>query len=78
MADWLPHCSTSDQVCHQYDLLVASLDNAIKDIYNKWIDSVGPDPSVLLNRFLMMFKVGERFFFIFAKKRKKTINYLIW
>lgn len=68
-AHWLPYCSTSDQVCHQYELLVASLENAIKDLHNKWIDSVEPDPTVLLNRFLMIYKVSL-FFYIQKRKQK--------
>ncbi|XP_033219684.1 dynein heavy chain 2, axonemal [Belonocnema kinseyi] len=59
-ADWIPFCSISEQVSEKYEMLVTSVNNGIKNIFQKWVNNAGENPQDHLNCFLMKRKNGER------------------
>lgn len=52
-ACWLPHCSMSDEVYHQYEILVGWTRDATLAIYHRWIEDAGTDFVDRLDRCLM-------------------------
>lgn len=49
----MSHCSISEEVYHQLDLLNGSIKEAIISLNYKWINDIGHNPKSLLDRYLM-------------------------
>ena len=52
-SSWMPYCSMSEEVYHQYDIVVGSIRDAIIGLYHKWTDDIGDNPALRLDRYLM-------------------------
>ncbi|KAJ8936978.1 hypothetical protein NQ318_015642 [Aromia moschata] len=52
-AGWMMHCSISKEVFAQYDKLIASINDNILKLYRKWVDTIGEEVNLRLNRPLM-------------------------
>lgn len=59
-ADWIPYCCISEQVSEKYDMLMTSVNDGIKNIFQKWVNNAGENPQDHLNCFLMKRKNEER------------------
>lgn len=53
-AFWLPHCAAAEGVLEQFDKLMKSMEESMRDIYIKWSDNLGDDSYSLLDRFLLV------------------------
>lgn len=52
-AEWTPYCSMSVEIYHQLDIVIISIDDAVKNLYMQWLSEVGENPRARLDRFLM-------------------------
>lgn len=52
-AVWLSPCASTEEVFNQYANLIASMTAMIKDIYEKWVESIGDDIGQRLKRPLL-------------------------
>lgn len=52
-AEWMPYCGMSVEIYHQQDIVIRSIDDAVKNLYVQWLDDVGDNPRSRLDRFLM-------------------------
>ncbi|ERL85346.1 hypothetical protein D910_02766 [Dendroctonus ponderosae] len=58
-AGWMLPCSISKDVFAQYQKLIASIDDKIFNLYRKWIDSIGEDINLRLQRPLMCKSISK-------------------
>lgn len=52
-AEWMPYCSMSEEIYHQEDIVIRSIEDSIKNLYVKWLHEVGDNPRARLDRYLM-------------------------
>ncbi|XP_034934334.1 dynein heavy chain 2, axonemal [Chelonus insularis] len=52
-AKWMDHCSISEEVYHQHEMLVGSIRETIAGLYRQWLDDIGDNPKSRLDRYLM-------------------------
>lgn len=52
-AKWMGQCSISEEVYHQYEIMVNSIRETIVRLYHKWMDDIGDNPKSQLDRYLM-------------------------
>ncbi|KAK0095864.1 hypothetical protein PV326_007167, partial [Microctonus aethiopoides] len=52
-AKWMGQCSISEEVYHQYEIMVSSIRETIVRLYHKWMDDIGDNPKSQLDRYLM-------------------------
>lgn len=52
-AVWMLPCSTAEEIFQQYDKFVTSINDNILNLYRKWVDQIGDDVTIRLNRPLM-------------------------
>ncbi|KAG7190743.1 hypothetical protein KM043_006815 [Ampulex compressa] len=52
-AEWMPFSSMSEEVYHQYDIVLKSIEDAVTDLYGRWVHETGDNPRSRLDRFLM-------------------------
>ncbi|XP_043277760.1 dynein axonemal heavy chain 2 [Venturia canescens] len=58
-ACWLPHCSMSDEVYHQFEILVGWTRDATNALYHRWLEDAGTDFVRRLDRYLMKQKIDK-------------------
>ena len=59
-ASWLPYCNISELVLEKFEMLATSINERIKNLFQKWINYVGENPQERLKCFLMKRKNEER------------------
>ncbi|KAF7269690.1 hypothetical protein GWI33_017275 [Rhynchophorus ferrugineus] len=52
-AGWMMPCSIAKEVFAQYEKLITSIDDSVLNLYRKWIDNIGEDVNLRLQRPLM-------------------------
>ncbi|XP_025155769.1 dynein heavy chain 2, axonemal [Harpegnathos saltator] len=52
-AEWMPYCGMSMEVYCQQDIVIRSIEDAVKNLYAQWLQNVGENPRSRLDRFLM-------------------------
>lgn len=52
-AEWMPYCGMIEEIYHQKDIVIRSIEDSIKDLYVKWLNDVGDNPRARLDRYLM-------------------------
>lgn len=52
-AEWMPYCGMSEEIYHQHSIVIRSIEDAMKNLYAKWLNDVGENPRARLDRFLM-------------------------
>ncbi|KAL6262835.1 hypothetical protein P5V15_005625, partial [Pogonomyrmex californicus] len=52
-AEWMPYCSMSEEIYHQEDIMIRSIEESMKGLYVKWLHDVGENPRARLDRYLM-------------------------
>lgn len=52
-AAWMPYCGMSEEIYHQKDIVIRSIEDSMKDLYANWLYDVGENPRARLDRFLM-------------------------
>lgn len=58
-AEWMPYCGMTEEIYHQQGVLIRSIEDAMKDLYTKWLHDVGENPRARLDRFLMRRNDGK-------------------
>ncbi|XP_063992715.1 dynein axonemal heavy chain 2-like [Diachasmimorpha longicaudata] len=52
-AEWMGYCTISDEVYHQTDVLLGSINDMIVGIHHQWMDDIDSNPQSGLDRYLM-------------------------
>ncbi|XP_072759448.1 dynein axonemal heavy chain 2 [Anoplolepis gracilipes] len=52
-AEWMPYCGMSEEIYHQEDIVIKSIEDSMKDLHTKWVHDVGENPRARLDRCLM-------------------------
>ncbi|XP_071580099.1 dynein axonemal heavy chain 2 [Temnothorax nylanderi] len=52
-AEWMPYCGMSEEIYHQEDIVIRSIEDSMKDLYVKWLHDVGDNPRARLDCYLM-------------------------
>lgn len=52
-AEWMPYCGMSEEIYHQEDVVIGSIEDSMKDLHVKWLHDVGENPRARLDRCLM-------------------------
>ncbi|XP_050498494.1 dynein axonemal heavy chain 2 [Diabrotica virgifera virgifera] len=58
-AGWMMPCSIARDVFGQYEKLIAAIADIILNLYRKWVDNIGEDVNLRLNRSLMIKSVAR-------------------
>jgi hypothetical protein len=53
-AQWLPPCGMEEKVHMQYEKLMESMENTVRDLYQKWCDSLDGNMNARPDRTLMI------------------------
>ncbi|KAL6445588.1 hypothetical protein ACFW04_000847 [Cataglyphis niger] len=51
-AEWMPYCGMSEEIYHQEEIVIGSIEDSVKNLYAKWLQDVG-NPRTWLDRCLM-------------------------
>ncbi|KAG5316465.1 DYH2 protein, partial [Acromyrmex insinuator] len=46
-AEWMPYCAMSEEINHQEDIMIKSIQDSTKELYVKWLYDVGDNPPQL-------------------------------
>lgn len=52
-AEWMPYCGMSEEIYHQEDIVIGYIEDSIKNLFAKWVQDVGENPRLRLDRCLM-------------------------
>lgn len=52
-AEWMPYCGMSEEIYHQEDIVIRSIEDSMRELYGKWLHDVGDNPRARLDRYLM-------------------------
>lgn len=52
-AEWMPYCAMSEEIYHQEDIVIRSIEDSMKDLHAKWLHDVGDNPRSRLDRCLI-------------------------
>ncbi|KYM82700.1 Dynein heavy chain 2, axonemal [Atta colombica] len=52
-AEWMPYCAMSEEIYHQEDIMIRSIEDSMKELHIKWLYYVGDNPRAQLDRCLM-------------------------
>ncbi|XP_011862155.1 PREDICTED: dynein heavy chain 2, axonemal [Vollenhovia emeryi] len=58
-AEWMPYCGMSEEIYHQEDIVIRSIEDSMRDLHVKWLHDVGDNPRARLDRYLMRRSDGK-------------------